>query len=203
MSTLLLTEDETMLQDAARGFLDGAAPVSHFRKLRDAGQTHDAKLWAEMAQMGWTGVLVPEDAGGSDMGHDAAGVLAGELGKTLVTSPFISTAVIAATALRQVATDRARDALASIAAGDVIYGLAVDEGAKHDPDATQLEARADGNGFRLSGTKGFVVDGGNADRLLVLAKTDAGLTLFDLPADRDGITRTGQNMVDARGAGDI
>ena len=203
MSTLLLTEDETMLQDAARGFLDGAAPVSHFRKLRDAGQTHDAKLWAEMAQMGWTGVLVPEEAGGSDMGHAAAGVLAGELGKTLVTSPFISTAVIAATALRQVATDRARDALAAIADGSVIYGLAVDEGAKHDPDATQLEAKADGNGFRLSGTKGFVVDGSNADRLLVLARTDAGLTLFDLPADREGITRTGQNMVDARDAAQV
>ncbi|MEM8576876.1 MAG: acyl-CoA dehydrogenase family protein, partial [Pseudomonadota bacterium] len=188
MSTLLLTEDETMLADAARGFLDDAAPVSHLRGLRDAGQTHDADLWAQMAQMGWTGVLVPEEAGGSDMGHAAAGVLAEEMGKTLVTSPFLSTAVIAATALRQVATDRAKAALGKIAEGKVIYGLAVNEGAKHDPEGTALTASTDGNGFVLNGTKRFVVDGGQADRLLVLAKTEGGLTLFDVDASATGIT---------------
>lgn len=198
-----MTEDETMLADAARGFLDGAAPVSHLRGLRDAGETIDRALWAGMAQMGWTGVLVPEEAGGSDMGHAAAGLLALEMGKTLATSPFISTAVIAATALRQVATERARDALGRIATGDVIYGLAVDEGAKHDPEATQLKATRDGNGFRLNGTKGFVVDGGNADRLLVLARTDDGLTLFDVDAQSDGITRDVRNMIDSRDAAEV
>ena len=203
MSTLLMSEDETMLQDAARGFLDGAAPVSHLRGLRDAGETHDAKLWADMAAMGWTGVLVPEDAGGSDMGHAAAGILANEMGKTLVTSPFLSTAVIAATALRQVASDRAAAALAQIAEGKVIYALAVDEGHKHAPENTQLQAIADGNGFRLTGSKGFVVDGSNADRLLVLAQSDTGLTLFDVPADRDGITRAASAMIDARDAASV
>lgn len=203
MSTLLLSEDETMLQDAARGFLDGAAPVSHLRGLRDAGKTHDADLWKELAAMGWTGVLVPEDAGGSDMGHAAAGILAHEMGKTLVTSPFLSTAVIAATALRQVASDRATAALKQIAEGNVIYALAVDEGHKHNPEASEMQAVADGNGFRLTGTKGFVVDGSNADRLLVLAQADAGLTLFDLPADRAGITRTTASMIDARDSASI
>ncbi len=198
-----MSEDETMLQDAARGFLDGAAPVSHFRGLRDAGATHDAALWAEMAAMGWTGVLVPEDAGGSDMGHAAAGVLAQEMGKTLVTSPFLSTAVMAATALRQIANDRTKEALGNIANGSVIYALAVDETHKHDPDGTTLQAVADGNGFRLTGTKGFVVDGANADRLLVLARAEAGLTLFDIPADRTGITRAANAMIDARDAATV
>ena len=101
MTKLIHTEEETMLADSARGFLDGAAPVSHLRGLRDAGKTHDARLWRDMAQMGWAGILIPEDAGGSDMGHAAAGVLAAEMGKTLVTSPVLSTAVIAATALKQ------------------------------------------------------------------------------------------------------
>ena len=68
MSKLVLTEEETMLADMARGFLDGAAPVSVFRKMRDEGRTHDAELWKQMAEMGWAGVLVPEEAGGSDMG---------------------------------------------------------------------------------------------------------------------------------------
>ncbi len=195
MAKLIHTEEETMLVDAARGFLDEAAPVSALRALRDKGETHDAGLWREMAQMGWAGILVPEDAGGSDMGFAAAGLLAGEMGKTLVNSPFLSTAVIAATALRQVgATDR----LASIAGGEVTYALAVDEGRKHNPTATALEARRDGNGFRLSGAKTFVVDGAQADRLLVLARSDEGLTLFDIPADRAGVTRTKQDMIDVR-----
>lgn len=198
MANLVMTEDETMLADAARGFLDKSAPVKAFRDLRDAGKTHDAKMWKEMADMGWAGVLVPESAGGSDMGHAAAGVLAHEMGKTLVVSPFLSTAVIAATALRNVSDARAEKALATIATGDVTYALAVDETSKFNPEATSMTATREGNGFRLSGKKTFVVDGALADRLLVLAKTDDGLTLFDIPADRAGITRNAQNMIDAR-----
>ena len=75
MSTLLMSEDETMLQDAARGFLDGAAPVSHLRGLRDAGKTHDAKLWADMAAMGDalpdTADIVPPDSPLSPLPADA------------------------------------------------------------------------------------------------------------------------------------
>ena len=198
MVKLVLTEDETMLADAARGFLDKSAPVKAFRDLRDAGKTHDDKMWKEMAAMGWAGVLVPESAGGSDMGHAAAGVLAQEMGKTLVVSPFLSTAVIAATALRHVSDARAEAALAKIASGEATYALAVDETSKFNPDATAMIATSEGNGFRLTGKKTFVVDGALADRLLVLAKTDTGLTLFDIPADRAGVTRTAQNMIDAR-----
>jgi alkylation response protein AidB-like acyl-CoA dehydrogenase len=200
MTKLVMTEEETMLADMARGFVEDKAPVSKLREMRDAGKTHDAALWKEMADMGWAGVLVPESAGGSDMGFAAANVIAGEMGKTLAVSPFLSTAVIAATALRQVSDPRAAEALARIASGDVTYALAVDEGIKFDPDGTALEARADGNGFRLSGKKQFVVDGANADRLLVLAKTADGLTLFDIPSDRAGVTRDASNMIDARDA---
>lgn len=203
MAKLVLTEEETMLSDAARGFLDGAAPVSALRALRDAGKTHDPALWQEMAAMGWAGVLVPEAQGGSDMGHAAANILAGELGKTLVASPFLSTAVIAATALRQVSGAGAEKALEQIAAGRLTYALAVDEGAKFNPEASAMTATPDGNGFRLNGRKGFVIDGGLADRLLVLARTGDGLTLFDLPADRKGIRRSAQAMIDSRDAATI
>jgi alkylation response protein AidB-like acyl-CoA dehydrogenase len=203
MSTLVTTEEEVMLADAARGFLDNAAPMAHLRGLRDKGQTHDPALWQEMAAMGWAGVLIPEGAGGSDMGHAAAGILAGEMGKTLVSSPFLSTAVIAATALRQVSHARATEALQAIAAGKVTYALAIDEGSKFNPEATTLQATADGNGFRLNGTKSFVVDGGFADRVLVLARTDNGMTLFDIPVDRDGVDRQSQPMIDSRDAAKI
>ncbi len=203
MAKLVKSEEEVMLADMARGFLDGAAPVSKLRALRDGGETHDAALWKEMADMGWAGVLVPEEAGGSDMGFAAANVIAEEMGKTLAVSPFLSSAVIAATALRQVSDSRANAALAKIASGEATYALAVDEGIKFDPDSAQMEARKDGNGFRLSGKKQFVVDGALADRLLVLARTTDGLTLFDIPADRAGVTRDKSNMIDARDAARI
>jgi alkylation response protein AidB-like acyl-CoA dehydrogenase len=203
MVNMLNTEEENMLSESARGFLDDAAPVSHFRALRDAQQTHDAALWASMARMGWTGILVPEAAGGSDMGHAAAGVLATEMGKTLVNSPFVSTAVMAATALRQVSDNRAQEALSQIAQGSLTYAMAIDEIAKFAPEATATSAHPVGNGFRLSGTKRFVVDGGHADRLLVLARTGDGLTLFDLPSDLDGISRSCQPMIDSRDAAGI
>jgi len=137
------------------------------------------------------------------MGHAAAGILAGEMGKTLVSSPFLSTAVIAATALRQASDARATEALKAIAGGTLCYALALDEGGKFAPEATQMQAQADGNGFRLSGHKKFVVDGGFSDRLLVLAKTNNGLTLFDIPVDRAGVNRQSTAMIDSRDAAQI
>ncbi|UYV37091.1 acyl-CoA/acyl-ACP dehydrogenase [Rhodobacteraceae bacterium D3-12] len=200
MEKLFDTEDETMLRDAARGFLDEFAPLSVFRKNRDASRDYDPALWAEMAQMGWAGVMVPEANGGADMGHRAAGILCEEMGKTLAASPFISSAVIAANTLRASASDH----LAAIAAGEATYALAIDEGAKHSPNATALAARADGNAFRLSGRKTFVADGSAASRLLVLARTSGapgdaqGLTLFDIDAARAGLEIDPTQSIDAR-----
>lgn len=201
--SLLPTQDETMLAESARGFLDDAAPVARLRGLRDAGHTHDPALWADICAMGWSGVLVPQKQGGSDMGHAAAAVLAREMGKTLVSSPFLSTAVIAATALRRSSDCRAQKALGRIAKGDVTYAIAVDEGPKHAPEATELRAMPKGNGFHLTGRKRLVVDAGFADRALVLARSSAGLTLFDIPLDRQGVTRAQKPMIDARDACDL
>lgn len=204
MTSLLETEDETLLRDAARGFLADASPVKALRENRDQGRAYDAGLWREMAQMGWAGVLIPEDQGGADMGHRAAGILSEEMGNVLSASPFISTAVMAATALRNCASDRAKQALAQIAEGGVTYAIAVDEGAKHNPARTSLRAEKSGNAYRLSGVKTFVADGASADRLLVLARTAgtagdaAGLTLFDIDAARAGISRDSKPTVDSR-----
>lgn len=204
MTSLLETEDETLLRDAARGFLADASPVKALRENRDQGRAYDAGLWREMAQMGWAGVLIPEDQGGADMGHRAAGILSEEMGNVLSASPFISTAVMAATALRNCASDRAKQALTQIAEGGVTYAIAVDEGAKHNPARTALRAEKSGNAYRLSGVKTFVADGASADRLLVLARTagtagDAtGLTLFDIDAARAGISRDSKPTVDSR-----
>jgi alkylation response protein AidB-like acyl-CoA dehydrogenase len=204
MTSLLETEDETMLRDAARGFLADAAPVANLRANRDQGRPFDTGLWREMAKMGWAGVLVPEAQGGADMGHCAAGILAEEMGRTLAASPFISSAVMAATTLRAAASQQAEQALTAITEGRLIYAVALDEGRKHAPLNTALVAQKAGNGFRLTGTKAFVADGGSAQRVLVLARTAgsageaAGLTLFDIPADRAGLHKMARATVDSR-----
>lgn len=204
MQSLLETEDETMLRDAARGFLNENSPVGALRQNRENGRAFDPGLWREMAQMGWAGVLIPESESGADMGHRAAGILCEEMGMVLASSPFISSSVVAASTLRNVATKRAAQALSQIAEGATIYALAIDEGAKFNPKGTTLAAARSGNGYTLTGRKTFVADGGSADRLLVLARTGGGmgetdgLTLFDIEASRSGITRSAVATVDSR-----
>jgi hypothetical protein len=98
---LVLTEEQSMLRDSARGLIGDKAPVSHLRQLRDAkdatGFSRD--LWKAFAEIGFAGLLVPENFGGSGLGCVEAGVVMEEIGRTLMPSPFLSTAVLAASAL--------------------------------------------------------------------------------------------------------
>lgn len=206
---LILTEEQAMLRDAARGYLKENAPVAALRKLRD---TRDADgfsrdLWAGMAEMGWTGVLVPEKQGGLEFGYVGALLLCEEMGRNLTASPFLSTALMAATAFREGGSEGQRSKwLTAIAAGQAIIAAAVDEGRKHRPEATALAAVAHGNGFRLTGSKTFVADGHVADALLVAARTGGeagsrdGLTLFIVDAKAKGVEIERTIMVDSRNA---
>ncbi|TRO94519.1 acyl-CoA dehydrogenase [Glycocaulis profundi] len=199
--SFVLNEEEQMLRDSAKAFLAETAPVSALRKLRDADdQTGFSRdLWASMAEMGWTGIMVPEEFGGVDMGHAAAGFVLREMGRTLTASPFLSTAVLAAAAFRLAGSDAQKSAwLPKIAAAETVIAFAIDEKARHDPSTIETTATRDGNGFRLNGKKRFVACGAGADALLVAAKTEDGKTgLFIVPADAGGITRTARRTVDS------
>jgi alkylation response protein AidB-like acyl-CoA dehydrogenase len=203
MAKLIQTEEEILLSEAASGFLAKSAPVSRLRQMRDAGKRSDPALWQEMAAAGWAGVLVPEEADGSDMGHAAAHVLAREMGRNLTVSPFLSTAVMAATLLRQLKDASANSKLKEIAAGGLTYALALDESAKFSPENVELSAEKRGNGYILNGKKRFVIDGCNAERILVLAKSNEGLCLFDLANTAKGLGKTPLEMIDSRDAADL
>ena len=97
---LVLTEEQSMLRDSARGLISDKAPVSHLRQLRDSKDTtgFSRELWRAFAEMGFSGLLVPEQFGGSGLGCVEAGVVMEEIGRTLMPSPFLSTAVLAASA---------------------------------------------------------------------------------------------------------
>ena len=209
---MVLNEEAGMLKDAARGYLSTSAPVSQLRKLRDSGSQDgfDRKTWADMAEMGWTGVLVPEAHGGVEMGHVAAGVIAEEMGRTLTASPYISTAIMGATALSRFGSDGQKSEwLPRIAAGEAITALAADEGRKHNPSGVAVSAERSGNGFKLNGRKTFVAEGHVADMLIVSARTAGseneaeGITLFLVPRDAAGVTVERKDTVDSRHAADI
>lgn len=206
---LILTDEQQMLADAAAGFLAERAPIAHLRKLRDDRDPDglSRELWRAFGEMGFAGVIIPEDHGGSGLGAVEAGVVAEALGRTLTPSPFLSSAVLAARALIDGGSAAQKDAwLPKIAAGEAIATLAVDEGPKHNPARTALTAERAGNGFKLNGTKGFVLDGHVADVLIVAARTagepgDAdGLTLFLVDPKSAGLTTERTMMVDAHNA---
>ncbi len=209
---LVLNEEQEMLRESARGFLDEKAPVSALRKLRDSNDEtgFDRGLWKEMAEMGWAGILVEEEHGGADFGFVGAGVLAEEMGRTLTASPFLSTSILAATALKKLGSDAQKQSnLPSIAAGETLYALAVDEHRKHGPAKTAMKAEKHGNGFKLSGDKTFVADGHVADKIIVAARSAGaageqdGLTLFLVDAKSKGIEIERTQMVDSRNAARI
>jgi alkylation response protein AidB-like acyl-CoA dehydrogenase len=204
---MVLSEEAGMLKDAAKGFLADSAPVSQLRKLRDSESADgfDRDTWKAMAEMGWTSVLVPEAHGGVEMGHVAAGVIAEEMGRTLTASPFLSTAVMGATALTRFGSEAQKgEWLPRIAGGEAITALAVDEGRKHAPAHVETRAERSGNGFKLNGKKSFVADGHIADMLIVSARTaggdaeEDGVSLFLVPQDAAGVTIERASMVDSR-----
>ncbi len=209
---LVLTEEQSMLRDSARGLISDKAPVSHLRQLRDSkdetGFSRD--LWKEFAEMGFSGLLVPENFGGSGLGAVEAGIVMEEIGRTLMPSPFLATGVVAASALLRGGSEAQKsEYLPKISAGSLLAALAIDEGAKHRPLNTRMQAVRSGNGFRLSGDKAFVVDGHTADLLIVAARTAGpagearGLTLFLVNPRAKGIAIERTVMVDAHNAARI
>jgi len=209
---LILTEEQMMVRDNARAFLADKAPVAHLRKLRD---TRDAdgfsrSLWKAFAEMGFCGLLLPESLGGSGLGYVEGGVIMEEIGRNLTPSPFLSTALLGATALlRDGNSARNKELLPKLATGDLLLALAVDERTKHAPSATALKAERSGNGFALTGEKCFVADGHVADLFIVAARSAGapgetdGLTLFLVDAKAKGIDTERTVMVDAHNAARI
>ena len=208
----VLNEEQTMLRDAAKSWAQESSPVTKLRALRDGGSgaSFDAAAWAEMGQMGWAGVIVPEEHDGSAFGYLSLGLILEETGRTLVASPLLSTALIGASALTLGGSDAQKKAwLPKIAAGEVVTALAVDEKAHHAPEMTALKADKAGDGYSLTGKKTFVLDGEAADLLIVAARTGGkpgdtdGITLFLVEGGAAGVTRKHLSLADSRGAAEI
>ena len=198
----VLTEEQSMLKDAAKSWVQEKSPVSAFRKMRDSGVElgYDAAAWNEMAEMGWAGVIIPEEYGGSNFGYLSLGLILEETGRTLTASPLLASGLAGASALILGGSDAQKSEwLPKIAEGKVVATLAVDEGPHHNPEKVAAEVK----GGKLTGKKTFVLEGMAANLLVVSAKGDKGVGLYLVKADDPGVKRQRLHLADSRGAANI
>jgi alkylation response protein AidB-like acyl-CoA dehydrogenase len=197
--SLVFSDDQEELRRTVRAFLDQKSPEPEVRRLMATVDGYDPEVWSQMAeQLGLQGLAIPEEYGGSGFTWVELGIVLEEMGRRLLCAPFFSTVVLAATTLLESGDDTAKaEWLPGIADGSTIATLAVTEDTgKWTADSVEATATPSGDGFTLSGVKSYVLDGHIADLVLVVARTDAGPSLFAVRGDAAGLVRTPMMTLD-------
>ena len=209
---LVLNEEQQSLKDIAKEFLQKNAPVTHFREIRDTENElgYDQDLWKQMVDLGWSGILVPEEYGGFDFGMVGMGSIFEEMGKMLTPSPLFSTGVLGASLIALGGNDKQKQTyLPQIVDGSITTALALEEGNRHSPLSISTEAKKNGENYSITGDKTFVIDGHSSKLLIVAARTSgsekdsSGITLFLIDPNADGVEVNKTSMVDSRNSSNI
>ena len=209
---LLLNEEQQYLKDTAKDFVQKNAPINHFRELRDSEDEtgYSKELWKQMAELGWAGILISEEYGGSDFGMMGMGGILEETGRCLVPSPLFATALLGASLIGLGGkADQKKDLLPKIAKGELTTAFALEEGSRHTPYRISTTAEKKGKDFVLNGKKTFVLDGHSADLIVLAARTSggiedqSGISLFLIDPNSTGLQRKRTHMVDSRNASEI
>jgi alkylation response protein AidB-like acyl-CoA dehydrogenase len=177
------TTEHEQLRQTVRRFLENESNEQTVRKLMETERGYDAKTWERMAsELSLLGLIIPEQHGGAGLGPVELGIVMEEMGRVLFCGPYLSTAVLATAALLHAADDASKaKLLPAIASGKSIATLAfVEEHGRWDAESIAMRARRDGSKWKLTGTKHYVLDGAIADNVLVAARTDSGLGLFQV-----------------------
>ena len=207
MAILVLTEEQTMLKDSAKEFLQERGSIKELRRLRDEPEPKgfSPALWQNMVELGFAGTLIPEAFGGVGFGHVGMGQIMEECGRNLTASPLFATSVLGASALVLAGSEQQKKELLPKAAdGTLLFALAVDEAVRHAPANVSVRAAKQGNGFVVNGKKTFVVDGHVADKLIVSVRTagerndQSGITLLLVDRTAKGVEVERTVMVDSR-----
>jgi alkylation response protein AidB-like acyl-CoA dehydrogenase len=190
-----LSEEQEMLKNAARDFLEKEVPEKYVRDMEEDEKGYSPEVWSKMAGLGWQGLIIPESYGGSDFGFLDLVVLLEEFGRALVPGPFIPTVLATLAILEGGSEDQKKQYLPKIASGEQIGTLAVTEpSARWDAEGIQLKAEKSGDGYTLNGTKLFIPDAHVSDFMVVAARTggsgENGITLFVVDTKSAGITTT-------------
>ncbi|MEC7291465.1 MAG: acyl-CoA dehydrogenase family protein, partial [Pseudomonadota bacterium] len=206
--TFVLSEDQQMLRDTAMAFARDELPVSRLRELRDGGANGvDADARGKLAELGFFGVIIPEENDGVGLGMVAMGQIMEAQGRTIAATPLLQSAVLGASVLILGGSEAQKSEwLPKIASGEATFAVAVDEGTHHAPLNIATEAERNGQGHTLNGAKRFVTDGHHADMFIIAARTFGeagqahGISLFLVPRDADGLSIEALSTVDSHGA---
>ena len=194
---VLLNDDESLIVDSAREFLAGECPTTLVRAMETDPLGYSRDLWGKVAELGWQGMCLPEQAGGSNMPLVYLGLVLREAGRALAPLPLHSTAVASLTIARDGSEAQQEKYLPDVVAGKSVLTWAFTErDPRFIPEAVQMSARAQDDHFVLDGVKLFVDGFPAADHCLVVARTTPGskgaqgLTLFIVDARSKGISHT-------------
>ena len=207
---LVLSAEQELLQQTVREFVAGRSSLKRVRGLRDDGDPEgfSRTLWAEMARLGWLGIVLPVEHDGLGLGYMELMVVMEELGRGLMPEPMLSTVLLGGTALLLGGSAAQQEEhLAPVAAGERLLALGYQEArSRHTVHHVETRATPAGGGWVLRGEKLQVLDGHVADRLIVTARTSGephdveGVTLFLLRPDASGVRVTRQTRLDGRNA---
>ena len=194
---VLPTEEEQMVRNLAREFLEGECPVSLARAMETDDLGYPPELWKKMAELGWFGLALPERYGGQGMPLTYLGIIMEEAGRAIAPVPFHSTMVPALTVAEYGTDGQRQDILPSVARGDLVMTWAFNEtDTRYIPEAVKIEAMPDGDHFILNGTKMFVDNFNVAEKCLVACRTseaspdNQGLSLLLVDTRSAGISHT-------------
>ncbi|MGD0288568.1 MAG: acyl-CoA dehydrogenase family protein [Candidatus Binataceae bacterium] len=193
------SEEQEMLRESARGLLEKECPSTVVRRLIEDERGYDAELWRKMAGLGWTGLVIPEVHGGANLSYVDLVLVLEEMGRVLLPSPFIWTAMVAEALKNAGSLVQQEVLLPKIAAGDLIATVAwMEPSGRWGADGIAMAARKRGSRFTLDGIKLFVNDAHIADYLLVAARTGGmGITLFAIETGRAGVSITPLKTMDS------
>ncbi len=195
-----LNEDQAMLQDMTRRFLEERAPIGALRKQVDGGVRIDRDIWREAAELGWVSLFVPEQYGGiaeAAQGVMDAAIVAEELGRVVFAGPFLSSCIAALAIAGAGSADQKQQWLPGLASGERLAAWCLSgPGAMAGAAPSGIEAIRAGDGFVLDGVATNVEDAGVADLLLVSAGDQGGLSQFLLPANTAGVSIEPLDAVD-------
>ena len=196
------SEEQEMLRDAAKRFLADNCSTKFVRQMMADESAHDAGFWRKLVDLGWPGLLIPEEYGGQGGTFLDMTVIAEEAGKALVPGPFFAAALLGAPIVIEGGSDaQKKELLPKMAKGEYIATVAIAEAAgRFDAGGIELKAGQEGRRLYALGEKFFVPDAHVADCIVVAARStgsgEDGVTLLMVPAKQKGVTVTQLKTVD-------
>ena len=210
--SLLLNEEQSLLKDSAKAFVDENADLASIRTKRKEPKKAEIDLnkWKKIVDLGWTAIPFSEEYGGLGLGYAELGVVLEEIGRGLVDVPLFSNIVLAGGAIDLAGNEeQKRRLLPELISGTKFISFAYQEGARHTPNLITTKLSEESEGYTLNGKKQLVLDGGSANKLIVVcrssgARTDReGLSIVAVDAKAQGVVVKNNLLLDGSRAANI